>query len=579
MVIFMVRGKPQVIMIRSKRKGWLARVHRLVFGAVWIMAIACGGSDKPKEIVLVDQPEQVPLVVSEQISELLEYISNRDGYLNDSTRLSQTGLLQSFYSERHNQPVWSEGNAWTPAGDSLFFFISQSKKSGLFPSDYYHLPLLEIRNKMVLDSISRKNAVLWARADLLLTDACWKLAQDLKYGHLQKDSVTLRKDTALTDSQRLVIVQNILQSGRPGSVLETLEPQHDGYRQLKSALAIFLQTARFERVEKIPYPAPDSLQFVDQVAAKLRELGYIDSSWRAGDDSLRYAKAVKKYQQARGIPSTGLAATLTVASLNTTDWDYFQTAALNLDRYRQLPETLPSTYIWVNLPAFQLKVINEDTVALESKIIVGNPKTPTPVLNSAVTNFITYPQWTVPYSIIFKEMLPKIRKDINYLEKENLMVVDKYDSVIPPENINWATVTQHNFPYLIRQREGDDNSLGVMKFNFRNKYAVYLHDTNARGLFSRDNRALSHGCVRVQQWEKLANFLVRNNEIRYPPDTIRALIQRQEKKTISDFSPVPIYIRYFTAEAHQGKIRFFGDIYGEDKRLIERYYASKPEYP
>ena len=218
---------------------------------------------------------------------------------------------------------------------------------------------------------------------------------------------------------------------------------------------------------------------------------------------------------------------------------------------------MPETFVWVNLPSYQLTVVDTETVVMQSKIIVGAVKTRTPVLSSEITNFITYPQWTVPYSIIFKEMLPKIREDIMYLEEQNLMVVDKYDSVVNPAEIDWEKVTRNNFPYLIRQREGDDNSLGLMKFNFRNKYSVYLHDTNARGLFSKKDRALSHGCVRVQEWEKLSRFLVRNDEIRYNPDTIKAWIGRQEKHVISEFARVPIYIRYFTIEAKDDKLSVF----------------------
>jgi murein L,D-transpeptidase YcbB/YkuD len=106
-----------------------------------------------------------------------------------------------------------------------------------------------------------------------------------------------------------------------------------------------------------------------------------------------------------------------------------------------------------------MKVIDSGEIILESKVIVGQPRTRTPVLHSAGVNFITYPQWTVPYSIIFKEMLPKIQKDVEYLEKEKLMVVDKYDSVIDPHTIDWSKLDKKHFPYLLRQRQGDDNSL------------------------------------------------------------------------------------------------------------------------
>jgi len=154
-------------------------------------------------------------------------------------------------------------------------------------------------------------------------------------------------------------------------------------------------------------------------------------------------------------------------------------------------------------------------------------------------------------------------------------VVDKNDSVLYPSTINWAKLSKTKFPYLIRQREGDDNSLGVLKFNFRNKYAVYLHDTNARWLFSKSDRALSHGCVRVQDWQHLANFLVRNDSVKYSPDTLTSWIVRQEKHVITGFKKVPIFIRYYTCEIREGRLRFYEDIYAEDKYLAEKYFSRK----
>jgi murein L,D-transpeptidase YcbB/YkuD len=172
-------------------------------------------------------------------------------------------------------------------------------------------------------------------------------------------------------------------------------------------------------------------------------------------------------------------------------------------------------------------------------------------------------------------MLPKIQASTDYLLKQNLMVVDANDSVLNPDNINWKRLNKKNFPYVIKQRQGDDNSLGVLKFNFPNRYSVYLHDTNARWLFSKQNRALSHGCVRIKEFMKLADFLVRNDTLRFPPDTLRTWIARREKHVVSGFRRVPIFIRYFTCEARNGKIKFYDDIYGEDRLLSERYFDNK----
>jgi murein L,D-transpeptidase YcbB/YkuD len=223
-----------------------------------------------------------------------------------------------------------------------------------------------------------------------------------------------------------------------------------------------------------------------------------------------------------------------------------------------------------------MQVWDSGRVKLESKITVGQPKTRTPVLNSALTNMITYPQWTVPYSIIFKEMLPKIQKDVGYLEEQNLMVVAHNDSVIDPYTIDWSLLNKKKFPYLIRQRQGDDNSLGVMKFNFSNKYQVYLHDTNARSMFGRSNRALSHGCVRVQKWDSLSHYLITKDPPPIPEDSLKAWLKRQEKHYIYLKQKVPIYLRYYTCEVKEdGKIQFFEDIYGDDKALRMKYFWRK----
>jgi murein L,D-transpeptidase YcbB/YkuD len=222
-----------------------------------------------------------------------------------------------------------------------------------------------------------------------------------------------------------------------------------------------------------------------------------------------------------------------------------------------------------------LRVIDTDTLVMDSRVIVGQPKTRTPLLTSNVSNFIIYPQWTVPYSIIFKEMLPKIQKNVAYLDKENLMVVDKNDSILDPHTIDWSRFNKKYFPYQLKQRQGDDNSLGVLKFNFANKYSVYLHDTNARWLFSNSSRALSHGCVRVKEFLKLADFLVRDDTLRYHPDTLKSWINRQEKHVVSGFHRVPIFIRYFSCEGKNGKLKIYDDIYAEDRILRERYFADK----
>ncbi len=541
---------------------------------VFVLFYACYSPEQPKETDVVVIPEQFEIRVSKNIRSALEFILSNKGRLSDTVVLAKDSLVNTVYTQRKFQPVWHSQEGWYPLGDSLYNFIEHSREYGLFPSDYHQRALNGLRSLIAHDSITQKDAALWSRADLMLTDAFMLLCRHLKQGHFSYDSVTLRSDSVLTDTFYTRVFDQVQQS-RNLEPLRQLEPLHEGYVALKGALKHFLDSVgAFRRYTFVRYPMSDSVLLYSALQRRLFEEDIVLSP----SDTMTaeaWKLAISQYQKSKGLKETGKPNINTVAALNFTDWEKFKRVAITLDRYRLLPDTLPDTYIWVNLPSFYLKVVDADTLAMESRVIVGNPKTRTPLLTSSVSNFITYPQWTVPYSIIFKEMLPQIKKSTAYLAKENLMVVDKNDSIIHPDSINWKRLSKEYFPYLLKQRQGDDNSLGVLKFNFPNKYAVYLHDTNARWLFSQSNRALSHGCVRVKEFQKLADFLVRNDTVRYHPDTLRSWIKRQEKHVVSGFQRVPIYIRYFSCEGKNGKLVFHEDIYGEDKALRERYFADK----
>jgi murein L,D-transpeptidase YcbB/YkuD len=443
--------------------------------------------------------------------------------------------------------------------------------------DYHFSRLDIIHHTLKTDSSAMLDAALWARADLLLTDAFMQLVKDIKLGRLERDSITLRKDSVLTDSFYVSLLKNVQQKKELTSSLEELEPRHTGYIELRNALKHFLDTMNRTNYTYLSYPFTDpvdSLAFIQNLQTRLYEGGYLPLNDGKADTATLTA-AVKAYQQENNLKVDGKAGPMVVKSLNNNDQEKFRIIAINMDRYKQLPDTMPQRYVWVNIPAFRLRVWDNDTLRLESKIIVGQPQTRTPLLTSTLTNFIIFPQWTVPYSIIFKEMLPKIRNNVAYLDKQNLMVVDKNDSIIDPHSINWFKLSKNYFPYLLKQREGDDNSLGIIKFNFRNKYSVYLHDTNARSLFSRTNRALSHGCVRVQQWDKLSRYLVENDSLRYKPDTLASWIKRKEKHTVYFSRKIPIFIRYITCEALDGRLVFSDDIYAEDKAARQAWFSNK----
>ncbi len=418
------------------------------------------------------------------------------------------------------------------------------------------------------------------KADIMFTDAYMSMAKDLSLGRLSRDSVTLRNDSALNDTFFLNNFKQALAQKNIRGLLEQLEPTLRGYDSLKAAIPQFLDSAKFVQTTYITYPNKDSVVLMGQVEKRLAELGFTDES-----DTASLKKIIVRYQKQHNIvPATGKVGDKTVSSLNNSDWQQFKRIAVNLDRYKLLPDSLPHQYIWVNLPGFYMQLWDDDTLALQSKIVVGKPLTRTPLLTSKITDMVTYPQWTIPESIIIKEVLPGLKKDTNYLRKKGFSLVNDKGDEVYASSVKWAKYTK-GIPYKVVQGSGDDNALGVLKFNFNNKYAVYMHDTNQRYYFGRAFRALSHGCVRVQQWDKLAHFIINNDSLNAPPtantfktDSLKAWLKRKEKHVIAVKTRLPVYFRYFGCDGINGKVKFYDDIYNEDRMLSDRYFAKKNAY-
>jgi len=535
--------------------------------------------------VIVKAPEKMDDKVKELIKSFIGYSVSKDGRMDDSTVLYQLPILADLYKQKSFVPQWSSSQKWLAQGDSLLLFIENAKLYGLFPADYHSHQLGILKKLFALDAFKDKetrDAASWARADLMLSDALVSIFHDIKLGRLPNDSITLRKDSVLSE-EFISSKFNAAASGLSLNVIiPTLEPKHKGYKLLKEALGNFLDSADFNSISQIVFPNKNKDELKAAVVKRLFETGYIDSL-NAQPDSLQLAGVLKKYQRNNRITIDGKIGAQTVRMLNLSDAEKFDRIAISMDRYKMLPDSLPPKYIWVNIPSYSLRLMSNDTLILRSKVAVGKPITRTPVLTSAVSEMITYPQWTIPESIIEKEILPGMKKDTGYLRKKGYMLLNYKNEEVSPDSVDWAKY-EKKIPYKVIQGSGDDNALGVLKFNFPNKYSVYLHDTNQRSFFGQDIRALSHGCVRVQEWEKMAYYIMNNqfdstvkkkkpNEITL--DSMTHWLTIKEKHSIPLRKRIPVYIRYFTCEANDGRISFFEDIYEEDKKMIELLFANK----
>lgn len=468
-----------------------------------------------------------------------------------------------------------------PTGDSLYQFIGKSQLFGLFPEDYHVEDLDGIYQRFIKDSFvknDRRNAALWAKADMLMTDAFVSIIKDVKLGRLPQDSVTLRKDSVLSDSFYLAQLDMLQKSVSVNQLVTALEPRQIGYRLLKNGIKKFLDSANYKQFTLVPAPGKDQVQFKKALQKRLYEEGFIAFDSVAAD-SAQLTQAVKKFQEKKGIAVDGRAGEGTVRMLNMNDREKFIRIAISMDKYKMLSERMPSKYVWVNLPSFQMQLIDDDSVIISSKIICGKSKTRTPLLTSSINELITYPQWIPPPSIIMKEILPTVKKNPAYLEKKGFSLVDKDGNEVDPYSVDWSKYSK-GIPYRVVQGSGDANALGIMKFVFANKYSVYLHDTNQRYLFGQTNRSLSHGCVRVQEWEKLAFYLLQNDSIASGSrssraDSVKSWLRNKQKRSIALKAKMPVFIRYITCEGRGNGIVFYDDIYGDDKMLREKYFASK----
>jgi murein L,D-transpeptidase YcbB/YkuD len=548
-----------------------------------LLLLSCGGKKKIQPEI-VSNPEQMDEKVTELMSDYISIAIQDKNLLNDSIVMNKPEEVELIYADKNNEPIWSSKQNWLRVGDTLLDFIRNAKQWGLFPENYHFKNLDSIRKLFIADSAnksSRKDASLWAASDILLTDALVQIFYDVKLGRLQNDSVMKRKDSLLTHEFVTKKLDSLLDWKSLHGVLRSMEPQHKGYFDLKAGIRKFLDSADFRNFTYVPFPYYDTVKFRSLLKQRLMEGNYFaaDSS---SSDTASLGVAIKRFQKSKKITADGKAGGETVRALNNNDNDKFYRIAISLDRYKMLPEKMPEKYVWVNLPSFHLKIIENDTVRMISKIVVGKPHTRTPVLTSSVYEMITYPKWTIPNSIVVKDIIPGMRRNKEYLAKKGYSLFDKKGEEISPDSVDWFKYTK-GLPYNVVQGSGDANALGVMKFNFHNNYQVYMHDTNERYLFNQTTRTLSHGCVRVQEWSKMSGYFLSNDSLRYKNadsldamrDSVQVWLERKEKHAVPFKNKVAVFFRYFTCEGKNGSIIFYDDIYGEDGRLRAKYYTRK----
>lgn len=515
-------------------------------------------------------------LIATEIKNLFENQKEPKTSIEDSSILTTPNETIAAYKDANYEPLWIKDEGLTNNGQTLINFITNARSYGLIPEAYNVQKITSHYNKLQLDSLwenERKNPKNWARIDILLTDAFLSITRNLDRGYIPLDS--LSKDATYSAAKYKEALINTSKTDNLLQILESFEPKSKSYIDLKKLLPDFLSSADFsKKYTFIDYPITNKNKFISQIIKRSKEENLLPNDV-TNLDSIELSNLVKKIQEKKNLEIDGKYGRQLILALNNTDSEKFLKIVINMDRLRRNREEYPNRYLWVNLPSFYLQVFENGETKIESKVIIGKPNTRTPLITSKINQITTYPTWTIPTSIISKEILPNIKKNNNYLNRKGYSIFDASGQKVNPDSVNWSSY-EKGIPFKVVQPGGDANSLGIMKFNFPNKYSVYLHDTNQRGLFNNSFRSLSHGCVRVQNWDSLYQYIILSDKRANADeiasnsvvvDSVKTWLNAKKRRTISITNELPIYIRYYTAASKNGKIEFYEDVYGEDNKI------------
>lgn len=548
---------------------------------------ACGNqtTSNGETLVETDDPEEVKRLITGKLQSQLDADTSSTWRIGRDSITAVPEVL-AFYKANSNNIAWVDHDGLNANGDSILALVRDAESFGLIPADY-HVPLVDSLLKASLDTSSESvNVDKLAQTDILLTDAFFAMLVHASVGRLPHDSASARtwKITSL-DTNVVALLLKARETGRFRKTIEAMEPQRREYQAIKKYMNDYRRKMGSAPWKELPDRKTDSLGFFNAVKERLAQRGDWDTS-AAANDSLRLIAALKKFQAAHHLEQDGKIGRNTLLALNMSPQDWYRQIAMNLERWRWEPEKFEFRHMIVNLPAYKMTVWEADSIVMESRIVCGAVKTQTPELDSKMYQIVLYPYWNVPYSIAWKEILPHVQRDTAYLRKNRYEVLDRNNNIVDPATVNWKKYGKGNLPYKFRQMTGDDNALGVMKFEFHNPHAVYMHDTNAKRYFRTETRAYSHGCMRLEKYMDLAYFLLRDDSVKYPKDTFNLWVKQDVQRKINLRKPLPIHVRYFTCEVDTfGIVELHTDVYLRDKHMINVIYgiaepvAEKPKAP
>lgn len=495
--------------------------------------------------------------------------------------------VQKFYEASGYALAWIQNGRPTPQAQTIIAVFREAWSKGLDPVDY-DSPLWPAR----MEKLQSASTAYIARFDLAMTVSVMRYISDLhlgrvnpRYFHFGFDVEHNKYDLSSFVRERLVSSPNV------DAALLTVEPPFDGYRRTEKALQRYLQLAQQDDGQQLPTPKRpvdvgdqySGMRRLQRLLCLLGDLQREACGVEAGDIYTRpMDDGVKHFQDRHGLQPDGRLDQATIRELNVPLSQRVLQLQLTLERWRWLPHEFSQPPIFVNIPEFRLRALDENNkVVLAMKVIVGRAyRRQTPVFAKDMTHVIFRPYWNVPLSIQRSEVVPNIERDRSYLAKKNYEVVTHGGEVVTKEPVSDEILRQlRNGSLEVRQRPGPSNALGLVKLMFPNEYNVYLHSTPSPELFARARRDFSHGCIRVENPVELTTWALRNNPAWDKARVEAAMQSGRDNYQVNLVKPIPVLILYGTAIVDtNGEVYFFDDIYGHDATLRQTLAKGYP-YP
>ncbi len=482
------------------------------------------------------------------------------------------GDVQKFYAARQHRLAWATVNEPNERAGRALGTLRSAEQHGLDRRRYREPELTQQHVALSADNENTgKRAQALAAFDLQLTSALLQLGRHVATGRVRAASIDPRWNVNRASPDHVAALERALNAGGTG-FLEAVQPRHAEYKALQQALAS-LQGQASQGWRQVPRASLKVGQWNPAVVVlrqRLAASGYLPTS--AANDSAHYdadvESAVLAFQAHHALKATGHLDPATLAALNVPIDQRIAQISINLERWRWMPDDLGARHFIVNVPYYHLVAREDGKPVLDIRVVVGKRGNETPLFSDEMTHVVFSPYWNIPESIALEETAPAIARDPGYLSRNNMEVVNASGRVIPESSIPWDDSSALS-GLSFRQRPGADNALGLVKFMFPNRHNVYLHDTPADALFTRIGRAFSHGCVRVEEPETLAQYVLRDQSM-WTPETINAAMRAGEEQHVKLAHPIPVHLVYFTAWVDErGGVHFQPDVYGYDAKQVQ----------